>query len=80
MRTLPAAVRVPEPKQPVQVRLFVSNAKTIAPAYRSYLEKALRRAFGLEGAPLVMQFSDRRPPAPRAPKRQASSGGRRRKK
>ncbi len=40
--------------QPVRVTLFVNNPKKITPAYRSYLQSSLRKAFGLEGAPLVL--------------------------
>lgn len=49
-------------EQPVRIKLFVSNGKYLSSSYRSYLEKNLRRAFGLEGAPIVLQFSARRPP------------------
>jgi len=47
--------------QPVRVRLFVSNPKTFTSAYQAYLERRLREAFGLEGAPLVLKFAARRP-------------------
>lgn len=40
--------------QPVRVTLFVNNPKKITPAYRAYLQSSLRKAFGLEGAPLVL--------------------------
>ena len=45
---------------PVRIRLFVNNPKLITPAYRSYLKKSLRAKFGLEGAPLVLQFRARK--------------------
>lgn len=37
---------------PLTVRLFVNDPALVTPAYRSYLEKAVRARFGLEGAPL----------------------------
>ena len=42
--------------QPVWFRMFVNDPRRITDAYRTYLQKALRRAFGLEGAPLVLDF------------------------
>ncbi|MBQ6337769.1 MAG: ribosome biogenesis GTPase Der [Kiritimatiellae bacterium] len=37
---------------PLTVRLFVNDPKLVTPAYQSYVEKAIRSRFGLEGAPL----------------------------
>ncbi|MBQ1568818.1 MAG: ribosome biogenesis GTPase Der [Kiritimatiellae bacterium] len=37
---------------PQTVRLFVNDPKLVTPAYLSYIEKAIRSRFGLEGAPL----------------------------
>ncbi|MCR5413382.1 MAG: ribosome biogenesis GTPase Der [Kiritimatiellae bacterium] len=37
---------------PQTVRLFVNDPKLVTPAYLSYIEKAIRGRFGLEGAPL----------------------------
>ncbi len=37
---------------PQTIRLFVNDPKLVTPAYLSYLEKAIRARFGLEGAPL----------------------------
>jgi GTP-binding protein len=37
---------------PVTIRMFVNDPKLVTDAYRSYLEKAIRARFGLEGAPL----------------------------
>ena len=37
---------------PLTVRLFVNDPKLVTPAYLTYLEKAIRARFGLEGAPL----------------------------
>ena len=37
---------------PLTIRLFVNDPKLVTDAYKSYLEKALRARFGLEGAPI----------------------------
>ena len=37
---------------PLTVRLFVNDPQLVTPAYKSYIEKAIRARFGLEGAPL----------------------------
>ncbi len=37
---------------PLTIRLFVNDPSLVTPAYRSYIEKAIRNRFGLEGAPL----------------------------
>ncbi len=39
---------------PLTIRLFVNDPKLVTQAYKSYLEKAIRARFGLEGAPLRM--------------------------
>ena len=39
---------------PQTLRLFVNDPKLVTPAYQSYIEKAIRAKFGLEGAPLRM--------------------------
>ena len=39
---------------PLTIRLFVNDPSLVTDAYRSYLEKAIRARFGLEGAPLRM--------------------------
>lgn len=39
---------------PVTIRLFVNDPGLVVPAYKAYLEKAIRARFGLEGAPLRM--------------------------
>jgi len=39
---------------PLTLRLFVNDPKLVTPAYKAYLEKAIRARFGLEGAPLRM--------------------------
>lgn len=43
-------------KNPLQVRLFVNNSKIITMEYRRYLTRILREKFGLEGAPVQLQF------------------------
>ena len=45
---------------PLRVKLFVNDPKRVTVPYRKYLAKALRRNFGLEGAPLILQFTPRR--------------------
>lgn len=45
---------------PVCVRVFVNRPDLMRPAYKTYLERALRRRFGLEGAPVVLQFTARK--------------------
>ena len=45
---------------PIRIRAFVNNAKDVPPAYEEYLLKAIRRQFGLEGAPVLLQFQSRR--------------------
>lgn len=44
---------------PVRIRLFVNDAKMATTNYTNYLIKALREAFGLEGAPVVIQYRER---------------------
>ena len=42
--------------RPVRVRLFVNDRTRVADAYRTYLVNTLRATFGLEGAPIVLDF------------------------
>ncbi|MFH0953205.1 MAG: ribosome biogenesis GTPase Der [Verrucomicrobiota bacterium] len=42
--------------QPVRVRLFVNDPQRASPSYRSYLVGCVRGVFGLEGAPVVLDF------------------------
>ncbi|NCC52457.1 MAG: ribosome biogenesis GTPase Der [Spartobacteria bacterium] len=42
--------------KPIAIRLFVNSPKRVKPAYKSYLVKSLRTAFGLEGAPVLLLF------------------------
>jgi GTP-binding protein len=44
---------------PIRIKLFVNNPKRAPEAYRSYLVNQMRKAFGLEGAPLELIFSNR---------------------
>ena len=44
---------------PLTVRLFVNDPKLVVPAYKSYIEKAIRARFGLEGAPLRLFLKER---------------------
>ncbi len=46
-------------KDPLIIRLFVNHPNIVKPAYRSYLIKSLRSRFGLEGAPVLLQFRAR---------------------
>jgi GTP-binding protein len=45
--------------KPVTIRFFVNTPKRITDNYRAYLTKKIREAFGLEGAPIVLQFRAR---------------------
>ena len=43
--------------KPVRFRLFVNDTVKLTDAYRLYLINQLRQAFGLEGAPIVLNFA-----------------------
>jgi GTPase len=45
--------------RPVRIRLFVNEPKLLPNTYEQYLQRCLREAFGLEGAPIVLQFRPR---------------------
>jgi GTP-binding protein len=45
--------------EPVRIKLFVNDPGRVTDAYSRYLVNALRRAFGLEGAPVVLRFVSR---------------------
>lgn len=45
--------------RPIRIRLFVNSPRRIKENYKTYLLAALRKAFGLEGAPVVLQFRAR---------------------
>lgn len=47
--------------QPIRIKLFVNYPRALTANYRSYLINSLRAAFGLEGAPVVLHCSARRP-------------------
>ncbi len=44
---------------PIVIRMFVNNPKLIKANYESYLINSIRNSFGLEGAPIFLQFRDR---------------------
>lgn len=48
--------------KPLRFAIFVNNQKAVAPAYKSYLVNTLRSSFGLEGAPVVLQFRNSHDP------------------
>ncbi len=45
---------------PIVIRIFCNDPKRIVPAYRAYLIRQLRSHFGLEGAPILLQFRGRK--------------------
>ncbi|MBL7076660.1 MAG: ribosome biogenesis GTPase Der [Kiritimatiellae bacterium] len=47
---------------PIIIRIFCNDPKRIVPAYRAYLVRTLRSHFGLEGAPVLLQFRGRQRP------------------
>ena len=47
---------------PVTLRIFVNDPKRITKAYNDYLTRCLRERFGLEGAPIVLNFRARSRP------------------
>ena len=56
---------------PVAIRIFVNRPDLVKPAYETYLIRRLREEFGLEGAPVVLQF---RPRSTTAGKKGAGDG------
>ena len=58
---------------PQTLRLFVNDPALVTPAYLSYLEKAIRARFGLEGAPLRI-FLKARPRGGRTGSRDLGGG------
>lgn len=46
--------------KPIAIMLFVNYPASLKPAYASYLVKSIRRVFGLEGAPILLQQRARR--------------------
>lgn len=62
--------------KPIWIRLFVNDPRRITDAYRTYLLRTLRRAFGLEGAPVVLDLRSShqsRPVSPGKPARRSRS-------
>ena len=47
---------------PIIIRIFCNDPRRIVPAYRAYLIRTLRSHFGLEGAPIMLQFRGRQRP------------------
>ena len=43
--------------KPVRVKLFVNQTRRLTPAYETYLVRALRRAFDLDGAPVIFSLA-----------------------
>ncbi len=50
--------------QPVWIRLFVNDPRRASEQYRTYLVSCLRKAFGFEGAPVVLDFRSSHERAP----------------
>jgi GTP-binding protein len=46
---------------PLRIRAFVNDPQIVRSAFEAYLVRSLREAFGLEGAPVLLQFRSRRP-------------------
>ncbi|MDA0578224.1 MAG: ribosome biogenesis GTPase Der, partial [Verrucomicrobia bacterium] len=47
-------------RDPIRVRIFANHGAGIPQAYRDFLVRSLREKFGLEGAPVEIQFAERR--------------------
>jgi GTP-binding protein len=47
-------------KAPLRIRVFVNDPRRVVPAYRDYLVRIVRERFGLEGAPVLLDFRARR--------------------
>ncbi len=45
--------------RPVRIRLFVNEPKAASASFQAYLTRKLREAFGLEGAPVLLDFRPR---------------------
>jgi GTP-binding protein len=46
-------------RDPVRIRIFVNDPERVTPSYSEYLVRSLRERFGLEGAPVRIQFRRR---------------------
>jgi len=44
---------------PIRINLYVNNPKWAVTEYRDYLLRSLREKFGLDGAPIIMNFKER---------------------
>jgi GTP-binding protein len=51
--------------KPIRIGLFVNDPERLPAAYEEYLIKALRRRFGLEGAPILLEAKARSRPSNR---------------
>jgi GTP-binding protein len=47
-------------RAPIRIRIFVNDPARVQTSYASFLVRMLRQRFGLEGAPVVLQFRARR--------------------
>jgi GTP-binding protein len=45
--------------EPIRIRLFVNHPRHVPLNYRQYLIRSMRERFGLEGAPVVLDFRER---------------------
>lgn len=45
--------------RPVRLKIFINDPELVVPAYETYLQRMLRERFGLEGAPLRMEWVGR---------------------
>ncbi len=48
--------------KPVRLKLFVNQVRRLTPAYETYLVRALRRTFDLDGAPVVFHLASSHTP------------------
>lgn len=62
--------------KPIRIGLFVNDPERLTDAYAEYLTHALRRRFGLEGAPLFLEPKARERPANRESKHLLQNGPR----
>ena len=49
--------------QPIRLKLFVNDPQRLTTAYETYLIRCLRKAFGLEGAPVQLRLQSSHAPA-----------------
>ena len=59
--------------KPVRVKLFVNNTLRATSSYKRYLDHEIRKAFGLEGAPIDLKFVPR--PRPDIEEKKRSANG-----